>query len=82
MLLKRTWVRELRNVLALIAIGANKVVYPEVLALAEGHKEDKAGWSGFLPHLEGRGLSDARPSISDAWPASNGVPNRSCEWTC
>src|SRR5699024_8554692 len=40
--------------------------YRHVLGIAEGHKEDKAGWSGFLKHLKGRGLQGTRLFISDA----------------
>ena len=32
----------------------------------EGAKEDKAGWSGFLAHLKGRGLAGVRLIVSDA----------------
>jgi transposase-like protein len=37
-----------------------------VLGIAEGHKEDKAGWRGFLEHLKSRGLTGIRLIISDA----------------
>lgn len=39
---------------------------PHVLGIAEGLKEDKAGWSGFLKHLKQRGLAGTRLFISDA----------------
>jgi transposase-like protein len=28
--------------------------YRRILGVAEGHKEDKSGWSGFLRHLKER----------------------------
>ena len=37
-----------------------------MLGVAEGAKEDKAGWSGFLRHLKKRGLQDVELVISDA----------------
>lgn len=64
--LKRTWGGEVRNVSVLIAIGVDADGYRHVLGIAEGHKEDKAGWSGFLKHLKGRGLQGTRLFISDA----------------
>ena len=46
--------------------GVNEEGYRKVLGIAEGAKEDKAGWSGFLSHLKGRGLTGVRLFISDA----------------
>lgn len=63
--LKRSWGGEVRNVSVLVAIGVNKAGYREVLGVSEGAKEDKAGWSGFLRELKGRGLSGVRMFISD-----------------
>jgi putative transposase len=40
--------------------------YREVLGIAEGAKEDKASWLGFLRHLKPRGLSGTRLFVSDA----------------
>ncbi len=54
--LKRTWAGEVRNVSVLVAIGVDRSGFRRVLGLMEGAKEDKAGWSGFLSHLQGRGL--------------------------
>ncbi len=34
--------------------------------MAEGHKEDKSGWSGFLQHLKERGLKGMQLIVSDA----------------
>ena len=49
-----------------MAFGVNSEGYREILGICEGAKEDKAGWSGFLKHLKGRGLKGVRLIISDA----------------
>ena len=54
--LKRVWAGEVRNVSVLVAIGVGEDGYREILGVAEGCKEDKAGWSGFLAYLKARGL--------------------------
>src|ERR1700684_4398596 len=54
--LKRSWGGEVRNVSLLVAIGVNAEGFREVLAVAEGAKEDKASWTAFLRHLKERGL--------------------------
>ena len=64
--LKRSWAGEIRNVAVLVAIGVGEDGYRKVLGIAEGHKEDKAGWSGFLKHLKDRGLGGVQLIISDA----------------
>ncbi len=64
--LKRSWGGEVRNVSVLVAIGIGLDGYRKVLGIAEGEKEDKAGWSGFLEHLKKRGLKGVRLFISDA----------------
>jgi putative transposase len=64
--LKRTWAGEVRNVSVLVAIGVSSTGYRKILGVAEGHKEDKSGWSGFLRHLKERGLSGVKLIISDA----------------
>src|SRR6187551_1578292 len=64
--LKRSWAGEVRNVSLLVAIGVNNDGYREILGICEGAKEDKAGWSGFLKQLKGRGLKGVRLIISDA----------------
>jgi len=63
--LKRSWAGEVRNVSILVAIGVNAEGYREILGAAEGEKEDKEGWGGFLRWLKGRGLKGARLLISD-----------------
>jgi len=65
-LLKRSWGGEIRNVSLLAAIGVDQDGYRRVLGVVEGHKEDKAGWLGFLKHLKERGLTGVRLIISDA----------------
>lgn len=64
--LKRSWGGEVKNVAILVAIGVASDGYREVLGIAEGAKEDKASWLGFLRHLKQRGLSGTRLFVSDA----------------
>ncbi len=64
--LKRSWAGEVRNVSRMVAISVNAEGYREILGIVEGAKEDKAGWSGFLAHLKGRGLAGVRLIVSDA----------------
>jgi len=64
--LKRTWGGEVRNISVLVAVGVSSTGHRKILGVAEGAKEDKAGWSGFLRHLKERGLSGIRLIISDA----------------
>jgi len=63
--LKRSWGGEVRNVSLLVAIGVNEEGFREVLAVAEGSKEDKASWTSFLRHLKERGLKGVRLFVSD-----------------
>jgi len=51
--LKRSWVGEVRNVSLLVSIGVNGEAYREILGICEDAKEDKASWSG-LRGLKGR----------------------------
>jgi putative transposase len=64
--LKRSWAEEIRNVSILVAIGVSEEGNREVLGVAEGAKEDKEGWRGFLRHLKRRGLEEISLIISDA----------------
>ena len=64
--LKRSWAGEIRNVSVLVAIGVGGDGYRRILGVAEGHKEDKSGWGGFIRHLKKRGLTGVRLVISDA----------------
>lgn len=63
--LKRTWGGEVRHVAVLVAIGVGEDGYRDILGIAEGCKEDKAGWSGFLAYLKRRGLACPELFISD-----------------
>jgi putative transposase len=63
--LKRSWGGEVRNVSLLVAIGVNEQGFREVLAVAEGSKEDQASWTAFLRHLKERGLKGVRLFIPD-----------------
>jgi len=63
--LKRSWGGEVRNVSVLVAIGVSEQGYREVLAAAEGSKEDKASWTTFLRHLKERGLTGVKLFVSD-----------------
>jgi transposase-like protein len=65
-LLKRSWGGEIKNVSLLAVLGVDQDGYRRVLGVVEGHKEDKAGWLGFLKHLKKRGLKGVRVIISDA----------------
>lgn len=64
--LKRSWGGEVRNVSVLVAVGVHESGHRRVLGVAEGAKEDKAGWLEFLKHLKGRGLTTPQLIISDA----------------
>ena len=63
--LKRTWGGEVRNVAILVAVGVGQDGYRDILGVAEGCKEDKAGGSSFLAYLKRRGLTCPDLFISD-----------------
>ena len=63
--LKRSWGGEVKNVAVLVAVGVNTEGYREILGVAEGAKEDKASWTGFLRHLKERGLKGVELVTSD-----------------
>ncbi len=63
--LKRSWGGEIRNVAVLVAIGVNAEGYRQILGIAEGLKEDEAGWLSFLRHLKSRGLKGTQLFVSD-----------------
>lgn len=63
--LKRSWAGEVRNVSVLVAIGVNSEGFREILGVAEGAKEDKAGWGSFLRYLKNRGLKGVRLFVTD-----------------
>jgi putative transposase len=64
--MKRTWVGEVRNASLLVASAVNSEGFREILGICDGAKEDKPGWSAFLRHLVDRGLTGVRLIISDA----------------
>jgi len=63
--LKRSWGGEVRNVSVLVAVGVGRSGYRDVLGVAEGCKEDKESWGGFLRYLKARGLKGVKLFISD-----------------
>jgi transposase-like protein len=63
--LKRSWAGEVRTVSVLVAIGVGDDGYREILGVAEGAKEDKEGWLGFLRWMKERGLHGVHMFISD-----------------
>jgi putative transposase len=63
--LKRTWGHEVKNVSLLVGVGVNAQGERDVLGIAEGQKEDKEGWLGFLRHLKDRGLKEPKLVTSD-----------------
>jgi transposase-like protein len=63
--LKRSWGGEVRNVSILVAIAVADDGFREVIGAAEGAKEDKEGWGGFLRDLKKRGLQGVQLVISD-----------------
>lgn len=63
--LKRAWGGEVQSVSVLVAIGVNNEGYREVLGVAEGSREDKESWGGFLRYLRERGLEKINLAISD-----------------
>ena len=64
--MKRTWVGEVRNVSLLVASAVDSEGFREILGICEGAKEDKSGWSAFLRQLVDRGLQGVQLIISDA----------------
>jgi transposase-like protein len=63
--LKKSWGGEVTNISILVAIGVNKEGYRRIIGVAEGAKEDKAGWSSFLEYLKKRGLKGTQLFITD-----------------
>jgi len=63
--LKRSFGGEVENVSVLVAIGVDETGYRHVIGVAEGMKEDKESWLGFLRYMKGRGLKGVRLFISD-----------------
>ena len=65
-ILKRSWGGEVRNVSVLVASAVGTDGFRQILGVAEGEKEDLAGWRSFLCHLKDRGLKGVKLIISDA----------------
>lgn len=63
--MKRSWGGEVKNVSILVAIGVNDDGYREIIGIAEGSKEDKESWLGFLRWLKERGLSGTELFVTD-----------------
>jgi transposase-like protein len=63
--LKRSWGGEVKPVAVLVAIGVRADGHREILGVAEGLREDKESWRGFLRHLKERGLRGVRLITSD-----------------
>lgn len=63
--LKRNWGGEYENVAILIAMAVNEEGNREVIGAAEGMKEDKESWLGFLRTLKDRGLRGTKLFIGD-----------------
>jgi putative transposase len=63
--LKKSWGGEVRNISVLVAIGVNSEGFRDIIGVAEGMKEDKAGWSSFLKYLKERGLKSVRLFVTD-----------------
>ena len=63
--LRRNWGGEYENVAILVTIAVNEDGFCEVLGVAEGMKEDKAGWVSFFQWLRGRGPSGVKLIVGD-----------------
>jgi putative transposase len=63
--LKRSWGGEFENVVILVDIAVNQDGFREVVGAAEGMKEDKESWKGFLSSLRSRGLKGAQLVVGD-----------------
>ena len=57
---KRSWGGGVENVSVLVAIGVDADGRREVIGVAEGMKEDKAGWEQFIRSMIERGLKGVR----------------------
>lgn len=63
--LKRTWGGEVETVSSLVAIGVNQEGYRDVLGIAEGSREYRESWRGFLRYLKDRALERIGLLVSD-----------------
>ena len=62
---KRPWGGGVENVSVLVAIGVDADGRREVIGVAEGMKEDKAGWEQFIRSMIERGLKGVRLVVGD-----------------
>ena len=62
---KRSWGGGVEKVCVLVAIGVDAVGRREVIGVAEGMKEDKAGWEQFIRSMIERGLKGVRLVVGD-----------------
>ena len=63
--LKRCWGGSYDNVAILVALAVDEDGYREIIGCAEGGREDKESWLGFLRGLKERGLSGMKLSVGD-----------------
>ena len=63
--LKRSWGGSYENVAILVAMAVNEEGEREVIGAAEGLREDKESWLGFLRDLKTRGLQGTQLFIGD-----------------
>ena len=64
---KRSWGGGVENVSVLVAIGVDADGRREVIGVAEGMKEDKAGWEQFIRSMIERGLKGVRLVVGDRY---------------
>ena len=62
---KRPWGGSVENVSILVAIGVSKDGHREVIGVAEGMREDSAGWGQFFRGMIERGLKGVRLVVGD-----------------
>ena len=62
---KRSWGGRVENVGILVAIGVGKDGYREAVGVAEGMREDSAGWEQFFRGMIERGLKGVRLVVGD-----------------
>ena len=75
---KRSWGGAVENVSVLVAIGVGLDGRREVIGVAEGMKEDAAGWDSSVSSLISRGPAGVRPAAGDRCaglvPTVGGLP--------
>jgi transposase-like protein len=75
--LKRSWGGEVKNISELAAIGVDQDGYRRILGVSEGHKEDKAGWLGFIKDLKQRGVEGCSINHLGCLSGAEGIDLRS-----